>query len=103
MIPPFILRTTAQVSNLKTSGAYGNMYDDPIYVKCRLEKQLKKNGRMEDNDRNNYIMFCNPGYDIQEGALVVVDDKSYRVEDIQEVPGLLSIDHLEVMLSGYCI
>ena len=103
MIPPIFLRSTAEVKNLRKSGAYGNVYSEPFYVKRRLERQAKKNGKMEDNHRNCYTMFCNPNPDIQVGALVTVDGMSYRVEDVQEVPAMMSIDHLEVMLSGYCI
>ena len=103
MIPPVLLRSTATVSPLLTSGAFGNKYGTPVKIKCRLEKQLRKNGNREQSNMNTYIMFCNPNEAIQEGAQVIVDSRCFVVEDVQEVPSMFDIDHLEVMLSGYTI
>ena len=100
MIPPIMLRSTALVSPMRTSGAYGNVYEQPVRVKCRLEKQLRKNGNRDSQNLNMYVMFCNPHPALVDKALIEVDGRTFIAEDVQEVPGLMAVDHLEVMLSG---
>lgn len=99
MIPPIMLRSVALVSKPKTSGAYGNVYDKPVRVKCRLERQLRKTGNRDSSNMNMYILYCNPNPVLVDKAKIEVDGRTFIAEDVQEVPGLMSIDHLEVMLS----
>lgn len=79
------------------------MYEAPVRIKCRLERQLRKGNARGNENMNMYILYCNPHPALVDKAKIEVDGRTFIAEDVQEVPGLMAIDHLEVMLSGYCI